>query len=128
MTPKEKKAVYDKAYRIKNKEKRLQAAIKWNIENKESRRISSRKHWLKKTYQISPEEWDNKFEKQKGCCSICGRHQSEFKRQLSVDHNHITGEVRDLLCTSCNQAFGYVNEDINILEKMIAYAKRFSSN
>ncbi len=39
---------------------------------------------------------------QDGCCMLCGKHESEFKRRLAVDHDHVTGKVRALLCRRCN--------------------------
>jgi hypothetical protein len=47
------------------------------------------------------------FEDQKGCCGICKRHQSEFKKRLGVDHNHSTGKIRKLLCDRCNLGLGF---------------------
>ena len=38
-------------------------------------------------------------------CAICKR-----QRKLVVDHNHITGAVRGLLCQPCNVLVGYVEE------------------
>ena len=52
-------------------------------------------------------DWYNQiFGDQNGRCKICGRHQSEFKKRLSIDHNHLTGEVRGLLCNKCNHEVG----------------------
>jgi len=36
-------------------------------------------------------------------CAICGKLSSEFKKRLSVDHNHRTGQIRGLLCFKCNK-------------------------
>lgn len=57
---------------------------------------------LMRKYGLTIEQWQEMFSKQNGCCKICGKHQSQFKSTLCVDHNHITGEVRGLLCPSCN--------------------------
>jgi len=57
-------------------------------------------------YGISLTEYNSLFEEQKGCCYICGKHQLEFKRKLAVDHDHITGQIRSLLCLSCNAHLG----------------------
>ncbi|GAG68680.1 unnamed protein product [marine sediment metagenome] len=43
------------------------------------------------------------FNTQNGCCAVCGRHQSELKRRLDVDHNHQTDKIRGLLCNYCNK-------------------------
>jgi hypothetical protein len=47
------------------------------------------------------------FIHQRGKCGICGLSQSLCSRALSVDHNHLTGEVRGLVCPSCNASLPY---------------------
>lgn len=56
-------------------------------------------------------------------CKICGKqHDSSKKRgRLYVDHCHLTGEVRGLLCGACNSAIGYFEDNTGLLEKAIAY-------
>jgi len=55
-----------------------------------------------------------KLQAQGGVCALCGH--SETKRvkgtlaSLAVDHDHQTGQVRGLLCGSCNQALGYLEK------------------
>jgi hypothetical protein len=87
----------------------------------------SRTRNLKNKYNISLEEYNALFDEQKGCCAICGRHQTEFKRSLVVDHSHITGEIRGLLCNGCNTALGLVHEDVNRLKSAINYLKNRAS-
>jgi hypothetical protein len=36
-------------------------------------------------------------------CAICKRPRTDFKNNLSVDHNHVSGKVRGLLCFYCNK-------------------------
>lgn len=66
--------------------------------------------WLRLFYGISHDDYDALLEYQKGCCAICRRHQSEFSRQLAVDHNHNTGRIRGLLCGYCNTALGQLEK------------------
>lgn len=40
---------------------------------------------------------------------------------LAVDHDHITGEVRALLCIPCNSAIGQLKEDPNIIMNAMQY-------
>lgn len=75
---------------------------------------------LKRKYGITIEAWDNMFDQQKGCCAICGRHQSEFKKSLHTDHNHDTGVIRQLLCTVCNHSIGII-ENLEWMEKASKY-------
>jgi hypothetical protein len=72
-------------------------------------------------YGITIEQYNEIFDKQGGKCSICGRHQSDLRRRLCVDHNHATGKIRGLLCNKCNFILGYANDDVVILSKAIDY-------
>lgn len=57
---------------------------------------------LKTRYGITPEQYQELFDKQEGSCFICGKHQSELKSRLVLDHDHHTKEIRSLLCHYCN--------------------------
>jgi hypothetical protein len=60
---------------------------------------------LKSKFGITLEQYNKKFEAQKGLCAICGNPEPTNKR-LAVDHDHETEEVRDLLCSRCNPGLG----------------------
>lgn len=61
------------------------------------------RHLLKK-FGITPEQYEELYAQQNGCCAICGRHQSSFKRRLAVEHDHgELGQVRGLVCFKCNK-------------------------
>ena len=81
--------------------------------------------YYKKHYNITIEEYNKMFIEQNGCCAICGKHQSEFKRVFAVDHNHITGKVRKLLCVRCNVMIGYSNENPDILILGAKYLNKY---
>jgi hypothetical protein len=49
-------------------------------------------------YEITPVEYRALYRAQGGRCYICRRATGASKR-LGVDHNHMTGEVRALVCT-----------------------------
>lgn len=57
---------------------------------------------LKRIYGISLEEYNELLERQGNSCAVCKRDQSVFGKNLSVDHDHVTGEIRGLLCQHCN--------------------------
>ena len=78
-------------------------------------------YMLLQRYGIDLDDYNAMFKKQRGRCTICNRHQSEFSRRLNVDHDHKTGKVRSLLCARCNKALGYVNDDISWFEKALKY-------
>ena len=76
---------------------------------------------LKRLYGIGIEQYNQMWQGQDGLCAICGRHQIETARSLSVDHNHKTGEIRQLLCTSCNTVLGHIQDDIQTAKDIVAY-------
>lgn len=88
--------------------------------NPRKRVMADRKQHLKR-YGLTIESYNQLFANQRGCCLGCDRHQSEFNRNLVVDHNHETGQVRGLLCVTCNLILGYAQDDIAILQNLIKY-------
>ena len=86
------------------------------------------KHRLKEKYGVGLEAYDRLLEAQGGVCAICGqpetRTYSGFPQLMSVDHNHLTGEIRGILCSNCNGALGLLKEDTEIMRKAIAYLER----
>jgi len=79
--------IYDRNYKMYNKE---QAAL------------YKRKQTVEK-YGITEADYERMYTAQNGCCAICKKHSSNFKRRLNIDHNHKTGQVRGLLCYRCNK-------------------------
>jgi hypothetical protein len=61
---------------------------------------------LKKAYGLSLTKYDELLEKQQGVCAVCERVCSTG-RKLAVDHSHVTGKIRGLLCARCNLALGW---------------------
>lgn len=80
---------------------------------------------LWKNYRITLDEYNLMYDRQKGNCDCCGKHESNFKRRLHVDHCHVTGQVRGLLCTRCNPGLGYFEDSVEKLEMAIAYLNKF---
>jgi hypothetical protein len=114
---------YGQQYYIDNKETIKTKQKKYNLKNKESSKRRSRKHLMKR-YNLTIEEYNKLFNIQNGKCAICGRHQNELIKALAVDHNHITGNVRGLICVRCNRAIGMFEDNISLLEKAIVYLKK----
>lgn len=54
-------------------------------------------------YGVSQPQIDALYRQQGGGCSLCGSADPEC-----IDHCHITGRVRGLLCRICNMALAYV--------------------
>lgn len=104
----------------------------WYENNKERRKIydKNREDELADTryrnkYGFSLSAYKHLFEKQNGVCAICKQTCTSHKN-LSVDHDHITGTVRGLLCAHCNKALGLFRDSISNLENAIIYLSLFT--
>lgn len=113
-------AVINKRYRDNNKE-HLKKKRKERQSNPMSATIDFESH-LKRKYNISLIDYNLLLEKQNGVCAICKNTCSVFPR-LSVDHCHITGKVRGLLCNYCNVAIGSFREDPEIIKSAMQYVQ-----
>jgi len=79
---------------------------------------------LQSKYQISLESFEQMFVSQNGSCAIC-LDEFQTRKDICVDHDHSSGQVRQLLCQKCNSAIGYLKEDVFILYRAIEYLNRW---
>jgi hypothetical protein len=77
-------------------------------------------------YGLSKDEYDSKLAAQKNLCAVCGKAQenNRGKDSLCVDHDHVTGKVRDLLCVKCNSGIGMFDDSVELLTAALAYLVR----
>lgn len=102
----------------------------WNKKNPEKVRASR----LKKNFGLSVATYDEMYAAQGAACAICAKHLPHHvltgtgKRKgdtwTCVDHDHVSGAVRGLLCNTCNQALGLMRDDTGLLEAAIMYLRR----
>lgn len=138
MPTKEKTKEYNRTFRLKHgeelrkmdiarnttprrKEQQRGYDLKRNADPK--RREARRGNHIERTYGVTLEEYNQIFQKQSGLCAICKIHQSKLSKPLFVDHNHETGIVRGLLCSSCNFMLGNAKDNLEILLESIKYLK-----
>jgi len=97
--------------------------------------IQKRSYQLRKFPHIrmTKQDYDELLVKQNYKCAICKGYEESIagkrnndKRRLAIDHNHITGQIRGLLCSFCNKGLGHLKDNIEILESAIAYLKSHS--
>ena len=79
---------------------------------------------LSKTYDITLDEYEELLTKQGGVCAICGQESKDTGKPLAVDHDHTTGEVRELLCGPCNRGLGLFEDRVELLLKAAAYLNK----
>jgi hypothetical protein len=65
---------------------------------------------------------------QGGGCGICGSPEPRTRRGAwHVDHDHVTGVIRGILCHYCNVGIGQFGDDADRLRKAVQYLERSSS-
>lgn len=71
-------------------------------------------------YGLTVEQYQIMCLIQNNLCAICCE---EPEENLHVDHDHVTGEVRGLLCNNCNNGLGRFKDNIESLENAILYLR-----
>jgi hypothetical protein len=122
-------AIYRRAYYAKNGEQQRQDAKEAYWSDIETSRARMRANQLFRKYGITKEEYEACLEAQGGVCSICAGTGGmvHMIAPLVVDHDHETGQVRALLCASCNAGLGQFGDDPDRLLAAAAYLLRFTS-
>jgi recombination endonuclease VII len=83
-------------------------------------RKKRREHNLRRLYGLSLEDYDAMLRRQGGVCATCKR---KFKQSLCVDHCHITGLLRGLLCKNCNVGNGYLGDSPRVMRNSADYTE-----
>jgi Recombination endonuclease VII len=89
--------------------------------NKIKKQGSTRQYHLKRRYKIGQAEFDVMLAAQDGKCRICG-----VPDPKHVDHDHLTGRVRGILCFNCNGGLGHFRDDVITMQRAITYLKETS--
>lgn len=76
-----------------------------------------------KAYGMPPSKYHELLAEQGGGCRLCGR--KPDRRPLVIDHDHVTGVVRALLCHRCNCGLGFFGDDPARLREAAAYLESF---
>ena len=63
-------------------------------------------------------------------CDVCGNpdvthRKATWTNGLTFDHDHISGRMRGMLCSTCNVALGQTGDDPERLRKLAVYLERF---
>lgn len=82
---------------------------RYRAENQKKINLSNRV----KRYKIDIDAFRNMYRSQNGLCAICKREID--LESCKIDHSHENGEVRGILCTSCNTGIGLLQDSPDIL-------------
>lgn len=106
---------------------------KYRAYNRSDKRRKNVFRWkLERKFGITEKQFDDMLALQAGCCAICGCEPDEanghrHKHRLCIDHDHKTGIVRGLLCTTCNGGLGYFRDDPERLLMAYEYLTNLAS-
>lgn len=84
------------------------------------RRTASFDRQLRKEYGLGEADYRTLLEIQGASCPICLQFLLDQARRPYVDHDHVTGRVRGLLCLTCNLLLGRLGDDVDRFEKPAA--------
>jgi len=91
----------------------------YNCYCKDCRRRQNRETHLRRTYGITLEAYDAMLAAQGGVCACCGERAPQH-----VDHDHVTGVVRGVVCFPCNSGIGQFDDRTDLMRNAIAYLER----
>lgn len=142
----EKERVRKRSWRQANPEKHRERERKWREQNPEAAKarqskwrqnnIEKHKANSRTWYENNPEKhrvfsqgmrwppgvtFEALCNEQNNKCAICGEQLYAGTGNHAVDHCHITGCVRGLLCINCNSGVGKLHDDVRLLARAIAY-------
>lgn len=89
--------------------------------NAKQKTDSDDKRWrrIMTVYNLSKERFFEILSNQENCCAIC---RAELTVEKShIDHCHVSGIVRGILCSRCNQGIGLFRESKEIMLSAIKY-------
>lgn len=69
-----------------------------------------REYDLRRNYGLTQTGFDLMLVGQGGVCAICKGESKNTKPGLCVDHDHVTGNIRGILCHKCNFALGNLDD------------------
>lgn len=127
---------YYKKYYDNNKDTIRRKKREWYHANKNKVKQSKEKNKKqiidrarKALYGFSSIEYDALYIEQKGLCAICRKPERIITnagklKALSIDHCHVSNEVRGLLCDRCNRGLGFFGDDPARLIRAYQYITR----
>lgn len=69
------------------------------------------------------DHFDRLWEKSKGRCGICDKRLEYDGKATHIDHDHVSGEARGVLCHHCNLGLGHFKDDPELLQKAAGYLR-----
>src|SRR3990167_5769676 len=107
-----------KKWHLANRSHALKKGRDWKSRNKERNYLNNRQSHLKRAFGISLADQQDLAVLQRGLCPIC---ETSLGSRPLVDHDHLTGKVRGLLCRKCNTGPGQFKDTATIVRRALQY-------
>lgn len=88
-----------------------------NVRESDPRRYAI--YRIRNRYKVSDAEAEQLLQQKALGCQACGS-----KKRPHIDHDHVTGKVRGILCHNCNVTLGQVKDKISQLKSLILYLEK----
>lgn len=101
------------------------------LDQKKERARCQRGYHIKRRYGLTLEDYNKLLDLQLGSCAICNKKAGitiTGKCDLHVDHDHVTGEIRGLLCSRCNMFIGFLEAPKDLLTPAKRYLENFKAH
>jgi len=121
----EKHNAHQKEYYQRHKEK--MSIINKNYYNNHKKEIIKRhrEYFLKSLYGLSITEFNNLLLTQNNRCAICKEPLDlQNPHSVVIDHDHLTGKIRGILCNKCNLAIGLLRDNPEYTKRATEYLER----
>jgi hypothetical protein len=74
---------------------------------------------LRSSYKLTDEELDELFKRADRSCELCGTSFGDDSATRPViDHDHLEGRVRGLICGNCNTGLGFAGDSSDVLRRL----------
>lgn len=78
-----------------------------------------------RAYGLTEADWDGFIKRQKNRCAVCRTDKPGGRgERWHIDHDHVTGQVRGLLCGKCNSGIGMLQDDPGIIAAAARYVAK----
>ena len=103
------------------KESHSTATAKYHATHKGKIKARNKLQHLLRKYGLTEFEYQSLIIGCNGRCEICGKSEIDTGMPLGIDHNHLTGKVRGVLCRQCNAGIGSLMDSPSLIREALKY-------
>jgi len=98
----------------------------WLKANPQKAAVHRRRATLKQ-HGVTLEQYETMWANQNGRCANtkcefkCDLIMQDYRNGLQIDHCHVSGKIRGLLCPRCNTALGHIKDNVERLRGLVEY-------